>query len=75
MTSKPWDLLNPNIGRVSAEVLEKRMSACRGCEHFIRLSGQCKKCLCFMKLKASLPHSECPVGKWHQEPEKTDDLG
>jgi len=66
MSSKPWDMLNPNIGRVKDGVLEERLSACRSCDHFIRLSGQCKKCLCFMKLKAQLPHSECPIGKWGQ---------
>lgn len=67
MTSKPWDLLNPNIGRVSGEVLEKRLAICSTCEHFIKLTKQCKKCGCFMRLKGALPHSECPVGKWGQE--------
>ena len=67
MTAKPWDMLNPNIGRVSEATLEARLESCRGCEHFIRLSGQCKKCLCFMKLKAQLPHAECPVGRWGKD--------
>lgn len=66
MSSKPWDLLNPNIGRVSDETLQKRLDICSGCEHFIKLTKQCKKCGCFMRLKGSLPHSECPVGKWGQ---------
>ncbi|CAB4174855.1 hypothetical protein UFOVP1131_71 [uncultured Caudovirales phage] len=70
MTAKPWDMINPSIGRVSDEAFERRMNMCRSCEHFIKLSGQCKKCLCFMKLKAQLPHAECPVEKWGQENDK-----
>ena len=70
MTSKPWDLLNPNIGRVSKDIAEKRMIECQSCEYFIKLSGQCRKCMCFMKLKTTLPHSECPVGKWGKEPKE-----
>jgi hypothetical protein len=66
MTARPWDMLNPNIGRVKDNVFEERMNQCKSCEHFIRLSGQCKYCMCFMKLKCQLPHAECPVGKWGQ---------
>lgn len=67
MSAKLWDMLNPNIGRVSQDVLEKRLSICSSCEHFIKLTKQCKKCGCFMRLKGSLPHAECPVGKWGKE--------
>ena len=67
MSAKPWDLINPNIGRVSQDVLEKRLSICSSCEHFIKLTKQCKKYGCFMRLKGSLPHAECPVGKWGKE--------
>jgi hypothetical protein len=67
MSAKLWDLINPNIGRVSQDVLEKRLSICSSCEHFIKLTKQCKKCGCFMRLKGSLPHAECPVGKWGKE--------
>jgi len=68
MSSKPWDLINPNIGRVSERVLEERLAICQSCEHFIKLTKQCKKCGCFMRLKGALPHSECPVGKWGTAP-------
>jgi hypothetical protein len=73
MASKPWDMLNPNIGRVSKEVLEERLAICQSCEHFIKLTKQCKKCGCFMRLKGALPHSECPVGKWGTAPAKEAD--
>lgn len=66
MSVKPWDMLDPNAGRVSDEVLDDRLRICSGCEHFIKLTRQCKKCLCFMRLKAQLPKAECPVGKWGQ---------
>ena len=69
MSVKPWDMLDPNAGRVPADVFEERIKACSACEHFIKLTKQCKKCLCFMKLKAQLPKAECPVGKWGQHEE------
>lgn len=66
MSVKPWDMLDPNAGRVPDATLEERLSICSRCEHFIKLTKQCKKCLCFMKLKAQLPKAECPIGKWGQ---------
>lgn len=64
--AKPWDLVNKNIGRVSADVKQERLLACEGCQFFFKLSRQCRKCGCFMDAKAGLPHAECPIGKWKQ---------
>ena len=64
--ARPWDMLNPDVGRVSAQVKAERLSACEGCEFFFKLSRNCRKCGCFMDLKTQLPHAECPVGKWGQ---------
>jgi hypothetical protein len=63
--AKPWDLLDPNVGRVTDEVKAERLSSCEGCEFFLKLSRNCLKCGCFMDLKTGLPHASCPVGKWH----------
>jgi hypothetical protein len=62
--ARPWDLLNPNIGRVSEGVKKERLSACESCEFFLKLSRNCIKCGCFMDAKTGLPHASCPVGKW-----------
>ena len=61
---KPWDLLNPNKERSLGEVAEERYAICKSCEHFIKLSKQCKKCGCFMNLKTKLEEATCPIGKW-----------
>jgi len=63
-SAKPWDLFNRNIGRVATEVAQKRLDICKGCDHFIKVTAQCKKCSCFMTAKTKLPHAECPIGKW-----------
>lgn len=68
--ARVWDMIDPSIGRVAEEVASARLSACRGCEHFIKLTGQCKHCMCFMRLKTTLPHAECPIGKWGREDEQ-----
>jgi len=68
--ARPWDLLNPNIGRVSDEVKKLRMEFCTGCEFFISLTQQCTKCGCHMPWKTGLPHASCPVGKWDAVPDE-----
>lgn len=61
---RPWDLLNPKIKNVDKERFNERYSLCKGCPSFLKSTGQCKKCGCFMAQKAKLPHAECPLGKW-----------
>jgi hypothetical protein len=68
--ARPWDLLNPNIGRVSDEVKKLRMEFCTGCEFFVSLTQQCTKCGCIMPAKTGLPHASCPVGKWDAVPDE-----
>jgi hypothetical protein len=58
------DVFNPNIKDVEKEVYEKRMDLCKSCEFLFKPTTQCKKCGCFMNLKAKLPHAKCPIGKW-----------
>ena len=62
--ARPWDLFNRNIGRVEKKIKEERFSICQQFPRFIKLTGQCRECGCVMKLKTSLPHSTCPIGKW-----------
>lgn len=62
--AKPWDLLNPDIGRVPDEIKDARMSICEQCPYLMKLSKTCRKCGCFMSAKTTLPHAFCPIGKW-----------
>lgn len=64
--ARPWDMLDPNVGRVSDDIQKQRMDICKNCEFLFKLSKQCRKCGCFMDLKTQLPHAECPIGKWDQ---------
>jgi len=41
---------------------ERRLSICRGCEHFN--GTRCLKCGCFSALKVRLATEHCPIGKW-----------
>jgi hypothetical protein len=45
-----------------AEERGRRLEICGGCESYDE--GRCRKCGCFMSLKARLASSRCPVGKW-----------
>ena len=48
------------------EVYKDRLSICKSCEHYFELTGQCGKCLCFMKIKARLSHLSCPEKYWYK---------
>lgn len=72
----PWQKFKNNIGDtrpwhviykdhyVNDLVLESRLNTCRQCPEFIKLTTQCKKCGCVMKLKGLLKEATCPIGKW-----------
>jgi hypothetical protein len=64
MSVKPWDLFNPQESKVSENVLNKRLDVCYICPQFIKATKQCKKCGCFMSLKAKLENATCPLNKW-----------
>ena len=48
----------------SKEVYEERISICKACVYYFKPSGQCKRCLCFMKVKARISTQECPQKYW-----------
>tara|TARA_R110002012_G_scaffold93304_6_gene226300 strand:+ start:2621 stop:3022 length:402 start_codon:yes stop_codon:yes gene_type:complete len=55
---------------VKDEVYKDRLAICKSCEYYFSLTGQCKRCLCFMRIKAKIGHQECPQKYW----EKTTDI-
>lgn len=62
--TRPWDMLNPNIPRVSEEKADERIGICRTCDRFINTTTQCKECGCIMPAKVKLEAATCPLGKW-----------
>jgi hypothetical protein len=62
--ARPWDLFNPTVEKLSEEVVESRLSICKECPEFVKVTSQCKKCGCIMNLKAKLSNADCPMGKW-----------
>lgn len=60
---RPTDLLSSN-SYTTEEIAIKRFSICADCPELIKLTSQCKKCGCFMKLKTKLKHAACPIGQW-----------
>ena len=61
---------------VPDEVYEERLAICKECIYYSSILGQCKRCLCFMKIKARIAPMECPQGYWQKTTEVTmpDDL-
>lgn len=62
--TRPWDVINPNVPRVSEDVESTRMSLCMDCPELIKTTKQCKQCGCFMNMKTKLEKATCPLGKW-----------
>ena len=52
---------------VSKEKFKERFSICKGCEFLFKPTNNCKKCGCFMHLKARLANQKCPIDKWGKE--------
>jgi hypothetical protein len=63
-TTRPWDVLNPNIPQASEDIAQNRFALCEECPSLIKATKQCKECGCFMKLKVKLELATCPLGKW-----------
>lgn len=61
--TRPWDMLDADVNRASEEKLTLRLDTCKSCEQF-SITRQCKKCGCFMDIKAKLEKASCPLGKW-----------
>ena len=53
----------------SDEVYKERLDICNSCDYFFKPTGQCKKCLCFMSIKARLSFLSCPINKWSKTTE------
>jgi hypothetical protein len=62
--TRPWDMLDPSVPKVSDIMAFNRISICRECPEFIKMTTQCKKCGCIMKLKTKLEPAGCPLHKW-----------
>lgn len=50
----------------SDEVYKDRLDICRSCIYYFKPTGQCKRCLCFMKIKARLAPMACPEKYWNK---------
>ena len=54
---------------VPNEVYQDRISLCKDCVYYFKPTGTCKRCLCFMKVKARIAPMECPQGYWKKTTE------
>lgn len=62
--TRPWDLLNPNVERATAEEAAERLKICKDCDRYLKVTSQCKECGCVMIGKVKLKSAVCPIGKW-----------
>ena len=53
----------------SDEIYKDRLSICKDCIYYFSPTGQCKRCLCFMKIKARLAPMACPEKYWDKTTE------
>ena len=49
---------------VTDKVYKERMSICKSCVYYSSILGQCKRCLCFMKIKTRIANLDCPEKYW-----------
>lgn len=51
--------------KVVPELAQKRLAICLNCKELFRLTGNCKKCGCFVREKVKYKTERCPLGKWY----------
>ena len=52
---------------VDKKVYKDRLDICKKCTNYFKPTGTCKKCGCFMRIKASIGVMECPDLLWKKE--------
>lgn len=52
------------ITLIDMDSFQERIKVCDTCENLVKMTFSCKKCGCFMKIKARFKKSTCPIGKW-----------
>lgn len=57
-------VMNGVVPLTTEELAVERIKVCETCEHFTRLSRQCKLCWCFMDMKTKILSATCPAEKW-----------
>jgi hypothetical protein len=61
---------------VPNEIYEDRIAICKECVYYFKPTGNCKRCMCFVRLKARLAPQSCPQKYWDKtsKVEAPDDL-
>tara|TARA_R110000824_G_scaffold295738_4_gene484041 strand:- start:268 stop:678 length:411 start_codon:yes stop_codon:yes gene_type:complete len=54
---------------VPDEIYKDRIAICKECVYYSKPLGQCKRCLCFMKIKARISSQSCPQKYWSKTSE------
>lgn len=51
--------------RAGEELYEERLSLCRECDMLFQ--GMCRKCGCYVELRAAVKANGCPGKRWREE--------
>ena len=54
---------------VKENIYKDRINICKGCTYYFKLTGSCRVCKCFMKIKARIAPMSCPKGYWNKTTE------
>ena len=49
---------------VDTKTYNERLKICKKCPHYFKLTGNCKLCGCYMKVKAGISALSCPDNRW-----------
>ena len=61
---------------VPNKIYKDRIAICKSCVYYFKPTGNCKVCMCFMKIKARIATQSCPQKYWDKttETKTPDDL-
>lgn len=64
LTRSVFNHAKDGFKKVDEEIFQKRLDICKTCELFDKDQTRCKKCGCFLNIKASWSSEKCPIDKW-----------
>ena len=63
-SSELYNYVKKGAPNVTEAEYKERLEMCASCEHLDKEKSKCKRCGCYMPVKAKWATADCPVNKW-----------
>jgi len=68
LSAAAFKFVSAGMPKVGRDIFNKRIETCESCEEFNKEERMCKKCDCYIDIKAAWATEQCPLNKWEKIP-------